>query len=315
MKKRGRPAKATPKKPVKNDSTKPVEPPKETILTLDTVAEHFSENMPKVEPYVMALANPTEAENPPTVTQPDETTPPLADSKKPVIGPINQYDYKDRYKRPFSPAIHETNPDGSPNLTRNGNLRLKAIKTPGAERLQAHAIGAKPPEVQIAEKEQAVAKLEAEKKAIAAAESLQQTKNCAFMAVMSFTGVAQGIFGDEWKPGESEMDMLTQSTTDYFHAQGITDITPGWALVLGIGAYALPRLTMPKTKAKIEGAIKAVMGPPTPKPTKLHLVPDAQNQPIPTREQFEAAQKAAAEATTPPEEPKERHGWLGTGEV
>jgi hypothetical protein len=269
--------------------------------------------MPKVEPYVLDVPTTLIVKNSPTVAEPENPTAPPADSKKPVIGPI-QYDYKDRYKRPFNPALHETNADGSPNLTRNGNLRLKAIKTPGAERLQAHAIGAKPPEVQLAEKEQAVAKLEAKKKAETEAASLQQTKNCAFMSVMAFTGVAQGIFGDEWKAEEAEADMLTEATTQYFHSQGITDITPGWALVLAVGGYALPRFMMPKTKAKIEGAINAVMGPPTPKQPKLHLVPDAPQKPIPPRAEFEAAQAAIQEPEAPPEESSVLNtpgGWLG----
>jgi hypothetical protein len=68
-------------------------------------------------------------------------------------------------------------------------------------------------------------------------------------------GIVAG--GEEWHPrrdeqsGLDEKMMLENAFADYFEATGKTDIPPGMALTVAIGAYALPRFTMPKTQSRL----------------------------------------------------------------
>jgi len=100
--------------------------------------------------------------------------------------------------------------------------------------------------------------------------SAQVDKGHAQIVQARATGVAsanmlislgRAIGGEEWKPiknTEYKIDEklnLENAFADYFEATGKTDIPPGMALTIAVGAYALPRFTMPATQ-KRAGKVK-----------------------------------------------------------
>jgi hypothetical protein len=68
-----------------------------------------------------------------------------------------------------------------------------------------------------------------------------------------------GIGGAEWLPRQppvipyDEKAALESAFGDYFAAKGWEDLPPGWALVAGIGMYAMPRFAMPRTQERAKG--------------------------------------------------------------
>lgn len=68
-----------------------------------------------------------------------------------------------------------------------------------------------------------------------------------------------GIGGAEWLPRQppvipyDEKAALESAFADYFEAKGWEDLPPGWALVAGLGMYAMPRLSMPVTQNRAKG--------------------------------------------------------------
>ena len=77
------------------------------------------------------------------------------------------------------------------------------------------------------------------------------------MASMIFL-VGQQLGGEEWKPlkneelGLDESDVMNQACVNYCKAKGVRDIPPGWALVIALSMYSLPRLNKPKTSNRIK---------------------------------------------------------------
>jgi len=68
----------------------------------------------------------------------------------------------------------------------------------------------------------------------------------------------QTLFGEEWKPvidnehGINEPEQMTTAFAAYYEATGFRDPPPWLVLVIGLGAYAGPRLAAPKTKSKLK---------------------------------------------------------------
>jgi hypothetical protein len=68
-----------------------------------------------------------------------------------------------------------------------------------------------------------------------------------------------GIGGEEWIPRAppqyplDEKAALEQGFADYFQSKEWEDLPPGLALIACIAVYAMPRLTMPKTKERAKG--------------------------------------------------------------
>lgn len=68
-----------------------------------------------------------------------------------------------------------------------------------------------------------------------------------------------GIGGAEWLPRKQpqipydEKEALEGAFADYFQAKGWEDLPAGWALVAGLGMYALPRFAMPVTQKRATG--------------------------------------------------------------
>ncbi len=209
----------------------------------------------------------------------------------------------DQWKRPFDPALHVVDAEGKPVFTRSGNLKAKskgkaptkpAAKNPAAasgvspssSRLDANRIGG--PQAAEADRQTAAQVAQAPMQE----EEAKQRRNCAAMFVMVGTNLAGQLFdADEWKPEADEQNTLVDATEAYFAEHGISDITPGWQLLFCVAAYSLPRLAKPKTKEKITAITQWVSGKKTP---SVGVAKKATK--VPTREEYEAAEKAQTES-------------------
>lgn len=80
--------------------------------------------------------------------------------------------------------------------------------------------------------------------------------------VAMVTGAATTLIGPEWEPQPHESATLTETTAAYLKAKNVSDIPPGWMLVIAICSYALPRLATDNTQMKIHAARVAIMGEP-----------------------------------------------------
>jgi len=159
----------------------------------------------------------------------------------------------------FDPAIHQVKKDGSPVLSRKGNCVRKrgtgrvsstGVVTPrrgsagpASTSKQSVVGGASVGSRSTSDQPQQAAVIAARTAGVAAANAL--------------IGLGVGLGGEEWSPrtekkdGLDERDMLENAFGDYFVAKGMEDIPPGIALVIGIGCYAIPRFTMPKTQSRL----------------------------------------------------------------
>lgn len=134
----------------------------------------------------------------------------------------------------FDPAIHSTNTDGTPRLTKTGKYRLR----PGRKN-DTMTVGG-------GDTHQAKAK--------AAADATAQT-----IVMLGFL-----LGGDEWRPkkndatGEDEMKALTEAYTGWFLTMEEPNV-PAWAAAAIVtGAYILPRLRSPVTSERLSGLYRKV---------------------------------------------------------
>lgn len=151
----------------------------------------------------------------------------------------------------FDPTIHKTNKAGEPTLSTKGKLVKKPGRKPnagtaGLPRTSSVVGGAQ----NAPSNSDAHARMQARASGTMAANLVLQI------------GIVTG--GDEWNPrideesGLNEKLMLENAFADYFEATGKTDIPPGMALTVAIGAYALPRFTMPKTQSRLDKLKKGI---------------------------------------------------------
>lgn len=159
---------------------------------------------------------------------------------------LAQYSHlKDTDGNSFDPSIHKTNKAGEPTLSTKGKLIKKPGRKPGANAAnsagkQSSVVGGA--QSVTTDKDQQ-ARLQARASGTMAANLVLQI------------GIVAG--GEEWHPrideqtGLDEKTMLEGAFADYFEATGKTDIPPGMALTVALGAYALPRFTMPKTQSRL----------------------------------------------------------------
>jgi hypothetical protein len=85
------------------------------------------------------------------------------------------------------------------------------------------------------------------------------------MAAAATFAALQGIFGEEFKPRKDaelgdEFSYLSGAYGDYFLAKGMNDVPPGLALIIAVGAIAMPRFAMPKTKSKMSRIKDFIIG-------------------------------------------------------
>jgi len=157
-------------------------------------------------------------------------------------------DLRDRDGNPFDPAIHKTNGAGEPTVSTLGKL----IKKPGRKPAQKPGAGGS-----------TVGGVSPGDGGQAAQVRAQARASGTLSAnLLIQIGIVAG--GEEWHPrvnadiGLDEKTMLENAFADYFEATGKTDIPPGLALTVAVGAYTLPRFTMPKTRGRIAKARDAI---------------------------------------------------------
>lgn len=136
---------------------------------------------------------------------------------------------KDSSGTVFDPAYHVFDDEtGKPKLTKTGKFRKKPGRKPSGSG------GAT-----------------ADAKAMSCREAGKVSAEAVFV-----TG--QALFGEEWKPvidpehGIHEPENLTTAFAAYYEATGFRDPPPWMVLVIGLGAYAGPRLAAPKTQGKLK---------------------------------------------------------------
>lgn len=138
----------------------------------------------------------------------------------------------------FDPTIHATNADGSPRKTVDGKFALKRGRKTGG-------MGTSSP-VPVVSSD------------IASRRATAVT----MVSLLTTTGVT--IFGSEWIPvkdekaGVDERENLVVAFDRYFEATGTLDLPPSLVLVVAVGAYAIPRFTMPETKKRVANIVKYV---------------------------------------------------------
>lgn len=163
--------------------------------------------------------------------------------------------------RPFDPALHEVNDDGTPRVGSRGKILCKRGRgssnfsgAPGAKSTfkpkAAGASGPAPVPVDPEARIQATATVTAQ---------------------MVFL-LGQTLGGPEWAPREvietpdgskvkvDERGMMQTAWADYYRAAGIVEIPPWMGLAIALGGYALPRFTMPETKSRYQRAKEAIYG-------------------------------------------------------
>lgn len=176
--------------------------------------------------------------------EPEPDRKPEADhSGKPIKGKT------DKFGRAFDDKIHVSNPNGTPRINRkDGYISIKpgTWERVGGKGQPKSKIGDIPGRSSVSHDQGGGADR--------GGPPLMSPEQAGMIAAnMTFTfGMAIG--GDEWKPikdeslGVDEAAFMTLAYTEYFKSIGVKDIPPGWLLVLALGSYALPRLTMPKTQ-------------------------------------------------------------------
>lgn len=187
--------------------------------TLDAIADDLTNTMPEVQQHAIEQESLNEQEK------------------------LAQYSHLvDVDGNSFDPSIHKVNKAGEPTTSTKGKLikkagRKKATTTKGAQSSFVGGDAQQPTQDQIH-------KLQARATGTVAANMVMQL------------GIAFG--GDEWNPrvdeqtGLNEKSMLEGAFADYFETTGKTDLPPAMALTVAIGAYALPRFTMPKTQSRVQ---------------------------------------------------------------
>ena len=197
---------------------------------LDSVAGNMSEINPDV----------IEQDNAAPLPPQEEPTTTAAEPVKRQAGEI-----LDRYGRPFDPALHVVNDDGSPRINKkDGYLTIKPGRPGAFKEAREERTGAKRPEPATATEAQALPQPASE----------LHRKNTARILTVLFIKLGIGMFGEEWYPKkekgiDEESDLVTLWDA-YLESKGMSDIPPGAALALGLCGYAACRLHLPQTRSR-----------------------------------------------------------------
>lgn len=153
---------------------------------------------------------------------------PHSPSHEPPPVDVRQTDAAGDY---YDPAIHMTDENGQPKLTKTGRYR----KRPGRSASGTTA-GTSPREAAVRASCREMGKLSA---------------HSVFL-------VGQTAFGEEWKPvvdnelGINEPENMTTAFAAYYEATGYRDPPPWVILAIALGSYAAPRIPKPKTQSRIK---------------------------------------------------------------
>ncbi|MGH8678164.1 MAG: hypothetical protein ACREUQ_07430 [Burkholderiales bacterium] len=75
------------------------------------------------------------------------------------------------------------------------------------------------------------------------------------IAASAWFGGGTMILGKEWEPNDqTEANAVASAFSDYFKSKGITNIDPGWGLVIVLGSYTATRVHRPTIRQRISGA-------------------------------------------------------------
>ena len=144
---------------------------------------------------------------------------------------------KDRMGRAFDKALHGTDDEGKPLLTKGGQLRIvrgrkERMKKPesvssigGLDSPVTFADGQPPGEAEILATGQSAASL-------------------------TFV-IGMAVFGSDGQPSKDEINQVTYAYQTYFRAKNIRDLPPGVVLVTALMTYTVPRMLKPKQAKKI----------------------------------------------------------------
>lgn len=184
----------------------------------DENLEGVVKNMSQINPDAVKIHAQTDSK---------QDTPPKSPAEK-----FTSINVKDKRGRAFDPAIHEIDENGNPKLNRDGLLSIRAGR-PSAKSETSGNIETDP-----------VLKTRA------------NSAKLAKLATNTFFRLGYAIGGEEWLPIKTqeydEESDLNSLFADYFNAKGLIELTPGWALLAGVGTYAGIRATQPKTQSGLK---------------------------------------------------------------
>jgi len=158
---------------------------------------------------------------------------------------------RDKHGRSFDPAIHRVDDSGSPRLGKNGLLSIKPGRGTKSEGTGAKTSGStlNPPGQ---DKNQGPDK--------------GSPREAGHMIAENMFMLGQLLGGEEWAPlevynpqfaqehGIHERNQMREAWATYCEAKDIGDIPPGVMVTMVVAQYAALRLSMPKTKTRMQKA-------------------------------------------------------------
>lgn len=137
----------------------------------------------------------------------------------------------------FDPALHATNPDGTPKKKVDGSYALKRGRKSGALPVPGQPSAGALPTPKLAAQAQPT---------INADESARQACNILINGCVA-------LFGEQWAPADKEEAKgLQLSFKNYFDARGVPNVPPEAGLVVAVLAYSLPRIGHEKTITRFQ---------------------------------------------------------------
>ena len=153
----------------------------------------------------------------------------------------------------FDPALHLTNPDGTPRLTKKGAYMRKRGpakgSTPKSKAGDTDLFSDAPPSPAVSRETQPTASVAPSPATTAAT---LNNRAVAAMLVTTCTTLAERVIGPEWKAEKDEAKALTDAARVYLDSIGGVEISPGTALAIAVVGYSLPRLAVPNTQTKLQ---------------------------------------------------------------
>ena len=200
----------------------------EIVESIKAIEDPTPETFKEIEPTAPTKTVAPPAVFGPQIAIPDFVADSVADS---VAGHIG-----------FDPAVHRSDADGNPILTREGAYAKKRgpKKAGDVPRETASDVP----------RETASAGLPTQ--AAAATVSTAQT---AVFLVTTVTGVLSRAIGPEWAADKQEIKGLSDAVKTYIDSKGGIAITPEMGLALAVAAYSLPRFAVENTQSKAQKAI------------------------------------------------------------
>lgn len=152
----------------------------------------------------------------------------------------------------FDPAIHATNPDGSPRLKVDGTYarkRGRGGRKSGDDSGSADLFTNVSRET-MADVPRETPQTDPAQPSPTAAPTVtsQQT---ATMLVLASTTVLARLIGPEWAAEKDELKSLTTATKIYFDSKGGVQMSPELGLFLAVSMYAVPRAAHENTRSKL----------------------------------------------------------------